>query len=255
MLIKYLFLTLVLICSSVSAKTLNKQPVLGAGPSTAVVSLFFEHFSKTPAARDYIFEVEQRSIKHAGGIKASGKYLFGRTGRPLSEKEKKLGKQDIFIARIPLTMVAGKEAGVKNISMAQLKAILNRQIHSWKQIGGADREILFAGREDTEASFSALKNAYAIFRNIKFDRTFTRDHQIINFIKSTKGNYAISFGAKSNFKSEFILEVRDFEAGVNLGLVYDLKNHKHPLIEAVKKYALNPTWLTILKNNDYLPPE
>ena len=253
MLIKYLFLALV--CSSVSANTLNKQPVLGAGPSTAVISLFFKHFSKTPAARDYIFEVEQRSIKHAGGIKASGKYLFGRTGRPLSEKEKNLGKQDIFIARIPLTIVAGKETGVKNISMAHLNAIMLRQISNWKKIGGADHKILLTGREDTEASFSALKNTYPVFRNIKFDHIFTRDHQVVNFIKSSKGNYAISFGAKSNFKSESILEVKDFEAGINLGLVYDLKNSKHPLIEAVKKYAVSPTWLIILKNNNYLPPE
>ena len=45
-------------------------------------------------SRNHKFEVEQRSIKHAGGIKASGKYLFGRTGRPLNTSEKQQGKHD-----------------------------------------------------------------------------------------------------------------------------------------------------------------
>ena len=68
----------------------ERQVIAGAGPSTAVVALFAERFASDPSASGYVFEVPQRSAKHAGGIKASSKFVFGRTGRPLNEKEKSM---------------------------------------------------------------------------------------------------------------------------------------------------------------------
>lgn len=229
--------------------------VMGAGPSTAVVTLFFQHFSKTAAANEYTFEVEQRSIKHAGSISASGKYLFGRTGRPLNQKEKALNKREIFIARTPLTMVMGKQAEVKNITLAQLENILTGKITNWSQLGGADHKIILAGRENTEAAFGVLKKSYPFFQHANFDKILNRDHQVANFIKSSNGDYAISFGASSNFDEQYHLKVNDFEAGVNLGLVYDLANSTHPLVESARAFAKSETWMNIVRKNNFLPAD
>lgn len=233
----------------------EKQLVMGAGPSTAVVTLFFEHFSKISAAKGYQFEVEQRSIKHAGGIRASENHLFGRTGRPLNQEEKAQNKREIFIASIPLTMVVGERSGVRMISLKQLENIVTGKITNWKQLGGADHKIILVGRESTEAAFKELKKSYGFFSRAGFEKIFTRDHQLVNFIKSKKGAYAISFGAASNFDSGYHLMVNGFEAGMNLGLVYDVVNSENPLVKSVKAFAESKTWRDIVRETDFLPPE
>lgn len=234
---------------------LEKQMVMGAGPSTAVTALFFEHFSKTDAAKGYQFEVVPRSIKHAGGIKASNKYVFGRTGRPLNEKEKALNKRDLFIARIPLSIVVGRSADVDALSLKQLEKIFTGKITNWKEVGGADHEIIVVGREKTEAAFGVLKKHYPFFKGSNFTKVFTRDHQVVNFMKSKQGQYAISFGARSNFEDQYHLQVKNFEVGVSLGLVYDLSNAQHPLVKSAQAFALSATWNKIVSNSDFLPPK
>jgi hypothetical protein len=93
---------LTLLCSTVTAATPVKQVVAGAGPSTVVVNMFFEQFSKQFAELGYEFIVPKRSAKHAGGIKCSNNNLFGRTGRPLKEAERALNKEELFLAKVPI---------------------------------------------------------------------------------------------------------------------------------------------------------
>ena len=230
------------------------QPVMGAGPSMAVTTLFFKHFSKTPAAEGYSFVVEQRSIKHKGGIKASSEYLFGRTGRPLNELEKQDNKHELFLAANPLAIVVGEGAAVKRISKQQLIDIFSGRVTSWRAVGGVDKPIELVGREASEAAFGVLKRDYPFFANVTFDRIFFRDHHVINYLKSEMGRYAISFGAKGNFSEKYILEVEGFSSVVKLGLVYDDKNKHHPVVKAAKEYAKSEEWYDILRKSGFLIP-
>lgn len=250
--LSYIF-TFLILSTSLSATEI--QPIMGAGPSTAVVNLFFKHFSELPVNEGYSFLVEQRSIKHAGGIRASEKYLFGRTGRPLNSKEKQQNKQDLFLARIPLGFVTGRKVSLDKISLIDLQKIFEGKITNWKEIGGPDNNIILIGREPTEAAYSVLKKDHPFFQEVKFDRIFKRDHQVVNYIQSPPGGYAIAFGAKSNFDTEYHLKVNGFHSGINLGLVYDLKNAHHPVIKAAIEYAKSDDWLKILDTTDYFLPE
>lgn len=233
----------------------EQQLVLGAGPSTVVAKHFFQLFSAMPAARDYEFVVPPRSTKHAGGIRAAEKYLFGRTGRPLNEKEKKRNKHELYLARIPLSFVVGKKTGVKRISLEQLESIYLRKISNWKELGGADADIMLAGREYTEAAFSVIRQKYPFFEQVDFDVTLNRDHQLVNLVNSSRGDYAIGFGARSNFAVNQLIQVDAFEAGVNLGLVYDSKNTNHPVIKAAIDFAGSDTWKKHLSSSGFLPPD
>lgn len=233
----------------------EKQPVMGAGPSTVVAHSFFRHFSLLPAAQDYEFTVESRSIKHAGGIRASGQYLFGRTGRPLNKKEKQQNKHDLFIARIPLTFVAGKKTGVKHITLKQLEDIFSRKITNWKTVGGADAGIILAGRESTEAALSLIQRDYPYFHDVEFDKVLTRDHQLVNFIQSPQGDYAIGFGARPNFDDAYMMHVDGFKTGVSLGLVYDTKNSVKPVVKSAIKFARSEDWRNLVLESGLLAPE
>lgn len=232
----------------------EKQPVMGAGPSTDVVKLFFQNFSKMPVARGYEFDVEERSIKHAGGIDASSKFLFGRTGRPLNSDEKGQNKKEILLALVTIGFVVGDKAGVHNISEKQLIGILTRKITNWKEVGGVDQKIVLAGREPAEAAFAVLKGEYPELAQLQFDQVLQRDHQVVNFIGSPMGAYAVSFGFKANFEASHLLDVKGFKAGSNCGLVYDMKNANLPVVKSAIDFARSDEWRKIAKDGKYLPP-
>lgn len=231
------------------------QIIAGAGPSTKIVKMFFEEF---PDSSAYSFEVPPKSIKHAGGIKASGTNIFGRTGRPLNEKEKSLNKDEIPLAQIPVAIVVGQDTGVTKIDLKQLEEIITGKIENWKDLGGSDHKITVIGREPTEALFTILKVKYKFFADAKFDRVFKKDEAIVNLMMSPIGKYAIAFGAKPNFENvetARILSIDGFRVGVSLGLVYDLSNSDHALVNSVKTYASSEEWSKTVIAAGYLPPE
>jgi len=250
-----LFVSLVvMLCLSLPIHSTEVQPVMGAGPSMAVATIFFKYFSPIAAEYGYHFSVEQRSIKHKGGIKASGEYLFGRIGRPLSLDERAEYKYELFLASNRIAFVVGNAVGIKRISKRELEDIFTRKITNWSTLGGVDKPIMLIGREATEALFGVLKEDYPFFTSITFDRVFMRDHQVINFIKSEMGRYAISFGARANYADQYILEVDGLNSTVNVGLVYDEKNINHPIINAAKKFSQSDKWYRILLRYGFLPP-
>lgn len=217
--------------------------VAGAGPSTNVVSLFFENFKKLSAAENYEFIVPRESIKHAGGIKHTYKNLFGRTGRPLNIAERNFKRNEIFLAMMPISFATGKEVKVSSVSMRQLEKIFRKEIVNWNQLGGPDAEIVTVGREPTEALFTELKRYYKFFLRAKFDKVLHKDHEVVSLLDSPKGWYAISFGARSNLSHLNELHINeDLRTGVRLGLVYDSKYEQHPLVLAVKEYAQSEEW-------------
>ncbi len=237
----------------VSALAHHDQIVAGAGPSTKVAELFFQHFSKDPACKDYTFSVMPSSIKHKGGLLSSDKYLFGRTGRPMTAEEKALGKSELLLARVPIAFASGLESEANHLTLEQLKQVYTRKVTNWKELGGNDAPILLVGREAGEALFMILKEKYSFFQQVKFDKVVKRDHEVVKFINSPLGANAIGFGAKPNFQLYNLLPVEGFSAGVALGLVYDNKNADDPIIKAAIEYAKSAEWKALLKNLDMLP--
>lgn len=228
--------------------------IRGAGPSTKIVELFFQHFSSLPEAKAYQFVVEPKSIKHVGGIKAAESAVFARSGRPLTEEERNLGKYEILLAKAPISIVVGSKVGVKKLSIGDLARIYGRKVTNWSQLGGADHPIFLVGRESGEAAFSEMKKHHAFMRKVKFDKVFTKDHQVNEFITSDQGAYAIAFGSRANFDPKYQVRVLGFTAGVELGLIYDQANVGHPLVMAAKRYAESDDWRRVLLKNRLYPP-
>jgi len=244
-----------LVAVAFSTKTLaEKQLIAGAGPSTKVAQLFVEKFASDPAAGGYQFEVPPRSAKHAGGIKASSKYLFGRTGRPLNDKEKGMNKGEIVLARIPIAFATGPNCGVSSLNMSQVEDLCSGKIADWGEVGGSGGSVGLVGREPTEALFTVLKGAYPSFKDAKFDKVFKKDHQVVKFLQASDGASAVAFGAQPNFDEVNVIKVDGFSAGVAVGLVYDMKNKEHPLVMAAQSFAATPAWADAVKQAGLLPP-
>lgn len=242
-----LILIICILCSAVGYAK-ETLVIAGAGPSTKIVSLFFQNFSKQPGAQSYDFIVPAESAKHAGGIKHSFKNLFGRTGRPLNLVEKKYKREEIILGMVPATFATGNEVKVSQVSMRELEMIFQKKITNWKKVGGPDAEIVVVGREPTEVIFTELKRYYTLFKRAKFDIIFNKDHEVVNFLESPKGWYAISFGARSNMTNLNEIHIQEeLNTGVRLGLVYDKKHNQHPLVLAVKDYSQSDEWKSLVK--------
>lgn len=254
---KSFFVSAVVLCSMLMVSPLclaaEKQVVAGAGPSTKIVQEFFNDFSQQPIAAGVDFEIPDKSAKHIGGIKCSDFHLFGRTGRPLNSKEKRLNKEEIFLAKVPIAFAIGKGVGVESISLADLEKIYTGKINNWKEVGGADAAIVLVGREPTEALFMELKKEYPYFSGARFDVKFNKDNTVVSFMKTEKSRYALAFGAKSNFKELNPVGVQGFSAGVRLGLVYDMKNSDNPLVVAALAFAKKPKWQAMVKKKGLIP--
>lgn len=232
----------------------KQQKVLGAGPSAKVAAAFFAAFEKRPEANGYTFEVEQRSTKHAGGIRASGTFLFGRTGRPLSDAEKAPGKFDIFLAGTPVGFVVGEGVGLTELSFDQVRDVFLRNVFNWSQVGGPDAAIVLLGREKTEAALSVLRLDYPFLDDAKYDKIFKRDHAVVNYLMSTVGHHAIGFGAYPNFEPRQIVHIPGHNPIVKLGLVVDQKNASHDIVKAVQAFAKSEEWGEIVRASGVLLP-
>ena len=250
--------TLVLSLAPLSTSNASEEQLIyGAGPSTKIVQLFFSEFEKTPSCADYTFEVPAKSVKHAGGINASGKYLFGRTGRPLNDKEKDMNKEEIFLGQVPIAIAVGSGVGITSLTIDQLEKIVTGQYTNWKEVGGPDAKIDNTGWEGKEALYSILKKRYPFYNAAKFTKIFNKDHEVVGFLSNLHGKYAIAFGAEPNLKDVqgiTILSVENFSAGQDLGLVYDQSNRDHPIVKAVSEYAGCKEWAQTVLAQGYFPP-
>lgn len=237
---------------STKAFSQGQQLVAGAGPSTEICKLFFIEFNQLDGIGNYNFSVMDGSVKHKGGILNSDKFLFGRTGRPLTEGEKVLGKEQIFLGKVPIAFAKGLEANVSQLSMEDVSKIFTGKITNWNELGGSDSPILLVGREQTEALFMVLKEEYPFFKDVKFQKIFKQDHEVVSFLMSPTGKHAISFGAKPNFSEFNILTVDGFASGVNVGLVYDVKNKEKAVVKMAAKYADSKEWMEQVRKTSML---
>ena len=221
------------------------EVIAGAGPSTKVVKEFVKFLAGEPRAQGTVFAVPEESTEHQGGIDSAGKNLFGRTGRPLDDREKASGYAEILLANLPIVFVAGAEAGVRQLTKGQVCDIYTGAITNWKQVGGNDRNIVLISREATEVLFQELKKDLPCMNQAAETKFVLKsDSHVVDMIKTMdQGKTAIGFGAMENFPEAVRLGVPGFFPGTRIGLVYKLSNTDNPIVRAAVEIANGKQWL------------
>lgn len=227
--------------------------IAGAAASTEITKLFFEHFRHNSACAEYDFKVMATPIRHKSGVLTTNRFIFGRIGNPLDNKEKQMGKDQILLGKVKIFMAVGLETEVSNITLNQLIKIFSRRVTNWKEVGGADAPIMLIGKEKNDPIFSSLQNKYPFFNNVKFDKIIKYDDETSKFLNSPKGRHALAFGALPNFKPYNHLPVDGFSAEISVGLAYDKKNEHLPVVKSAKMFAKSPEWKQLVKSIDALP--
>ncbi len=237
---------------SLCEATVN-QIIAGAGTSTELVKLFIGPLSKFPVTTGTSFIVMDTSVTHAGGLKHTESYLFGRSGRPLNDTEKASGKREIILGRVPLCFATGMQVGIKELQPDQIKRIFTREIERWNEIGGPDAAVTTLGVPMSDEEMSELKKTYPWFKNVTYDLIFKTDFELEKYLASPLGRYAISFGAKSQFSKNQLVLVPGFDVETRVGLIYDQKNENHPIIKAAKSLSSSNEWKNLIIAKGYRP--
>ena len=246
-------LLLLLLVAPASLWAKQEELVAGAAASTEITTLFFDRFSHNAACADYDFKVMTTPIRHKSGVMTTNRFIFGRTAYPLTEDEKKLGKDEILLGSVPIIFAIGLETEVNDINLQQLQQIFTRKITNWKEVGGVDAPIFLVGKEETDPLLLTIQQKYPVFKNLTYDKIIKYDDKTARFLNSPLGKHAIAYGAKPNFQIYNYLTVDGFSKGIAVGLAYDRKNEPLPVVKAAKTYAASPEWNELLKTIDALP--
>ncbi|KRL03928.1 phosphate ABC transporter substrate-binding protein [Liquorilactobacillus oeni] len=120
-----------------------------------------------------------------------------------AEKQSGIKAEDLVdhqVAVVGMTPVVNKDAGVKNVTMSQLRDIFTGKVTNWNQVGGKDEKIVLINRPSgsgTRATFeSAVMNGQTAAKSQEQDSNGT----VQKMIAQTPGS--ISYLAFSYVKSD-----------------------------------------------------
>ena len=89
----------------------------------------------------------------------AGSCDIGLSSRALKDEEKEAGVTETVVAKDGIAIVVNKENTVTELTVDQITKIATGEITNWSEVGGADMEIAFIGREagsGTRGAFEEL---------------------------------------------------------------------------------------------------
>lgn len=104
-------------------------------------------------------EVDVQAGGSTQGVKDAneGTSDIGNSSRALAEEEKGWGLTEHIIAYDGIAVIVHPSNTVKNLTKDQLVKIFKGEIKNWKDVGGADKEILVVSREEGSGTRGAFE--------------------------------------------------------------------------------------------------
>ena len=96
------------------------------------------------------YEAQGSSVGVQGAI--DGVYVIGGASRDLKSKESDAGAVATPIALDGIAVVANNSVLVDNLSIDQVSGIYTGEITNWKEVGGADKDIIVINRDEASGT-------------------------------------------------------------------------------------------------------
>jgi len=235
-----LFAVVILFVAPVRAETIT---IVGTGDGVLVLKNIGRAFSEIYP--DVIIKVPP-SIGSSGGIKSVGqdKYLIGRVGRPIKEKEKNYGLEYVPYAKLPVVFFVNKNVTVTALTFDQINDIFRGKITNWRDVGGGNLKIRIIRREQGDSSLGFLKQSFPGFDDVTItenSRMTLYNSENINMVSTVSG--AIGFGPyagvlKAGLKSLSVNGYKptslNYPTFGTIGLVFKAKNRKGSIAQFIE---------------------
>lgn len=149
---------------------------------------------------------------------------IGNSSRSLKEEEKAWGLDENTIAIDGIAIVINPNNSVENLSKDDLIKIFTGEITNWKDVGGADREIIVINREDGSGTRGAFEEILGIEGKSRKDALISNENGVVKATVSSKED-AIGYMSLGYVdQSVKTLKVDDIEPSVE-----NIKSGKYPI--------------------------
>ena len=112
---------------------------------------------------------------------------IGNSSRALKDEEKAEGLVENIVAIDGIAVVVDKANTVTNLTQDQLKQIYTGAITNWKEVGGADQQIVVIGREASSGTRGAFEEILEIEEKCKYAQELNETGAVMAAVAATPG--------------------------------------------------------------------
>lgn len=127
---------------------------------------------------------------------------IGNSSRALKDEEKAEGLVENIVAIDGIAVVVDKANTVINLTQDQLKQIYTGAITNWKEVGGADQQIVVIGREASSGTRGAFEEILEIEEKCKYAQELNETGAVMAAVAATPG--AIGYVSLDNVDDSVI---------------------------------------------------
>ena len=155
------------------------------------------------------------------GIQAvlDGRCDIGLSSRNLKDEEKEKGLTQTVVALDGIAIIVHPDNNVDNLALGQLAVIYTGKITNWKELGGADREIVLIGREAGSGTRDGFESITGTKDACKYRQELTSTGDVIATVSQNPNaiGYASLAAIKDSVKALKVGGVAPSEATVKDG--------------------------------------
>ena len=130
-----------------------------------------------------------------------GRADIGTSSRKLKDKETGLTPTNIAIDGVAI--IANKDVGIDDLKLEDLTRIYNGEVKNWKDLGGADKNIVVIGREEGSGTRGAFEDIVTGGEAAKaYAQTLESTGAVINAVATTPG--AIGYASLANIDDKVL---------------------------------------------------
>ena len=129
---------------------------------------------------------------------AEGRCDIGLSSRSLKPEEKEKGLSETLLALDGIAVIVNPENTVTDLSLETIAAIYKGEITNWKDVGGADSEIVLIGREAGSGTRDGFESITGTDGECKYRQELTSTGDVITTVASNPA--AIGYASLASVK-------------------------------------------------------
>ena len=166
-------------------------------------------------------EVTYNATGSGAGIEAvlAGRCDIGLSSRDLKDEEKAKGLEGTILAYDGIAIIVHPSNKVSDLSLETIAKIYTGEIKNWKDVGGADGEIVLIGREANSGTRDGFESITDTEDKCKYRQECTSTGDVITAVSSNPNaiGYASLASVKDSVKAVSVDGVKPSEATVKDG--------------------------------------
>lgn len=175
---------------------------------------------------------------------SEGRCDIGLSSRALKDEEKAKGLKETILAYDGIAIIVNPQNQIADLSIEQIAKIYTGEINNWKDVGGADGEIVLIGREAGSGTRDGFESITKTEDKCKYRQELTSTGDVITTVSQNPNaiGYASLASVKESVKALSVGGIIPTEASVKDGsyvvqrpFVLVTKNDKE-LSETAKKF-------------------